>query len=224
VAPLIVHSSADLDKAVPAILKGGYYHAGQVCVSVQRVLADASIRDELVDRLVAGVNDLVVGDPLDAATQVGPLIRRGEVDRVGSWVTDAVSAGATLAAGGQALDHQCYAPTLLVDPPADSTVMTNEVFGPVVNVSSISDLDDGIAQANSLPWAFQAAVFAQDLDAAMRAARRLDATAVMVNDHTAFRVDWMPFGGRGPSGIGMGGMGPTVHEMTRPKMTVLNLS
>ena len=224
VAPLIVHSSADLDKAVPAILKGGYYHAGQVCVSVQRVLADASICDELVDRLVAGVNELVVGDPLDAATQVGPLIRSGEVDRVGSWVTEAVDAGATLAAGGEALDHQCYAPTLLVDPPSDSTVMTNEVFGPVVNVSSISDLDDGIAQANSLPWAFQAAVFAQDLDAAMRAAQRIDATAVMVNDHTAFRVDWMPFGGRGPSGIGMGGMGPTVHEMTRLKMTVLNLS
>lgn len=223
-APLIVHASADLDKAVPAILKGGYYHAGQVCVSVQRVLADASIRDELVDRLEAGVRRLVVGDPLDPATEVGPLIRQGEVERVGTWVAEAVEAGATLITGGEALDHQCYAPTLLLDPPADSTIMTNEVFGPVVNVSTIADLDEGIARANSLPWAFQAAVFAQDLDAAMRASQRLDATAVMINDHTAFRVDWMPFGGRGPSGLGMGGMGPTVHEMTRPKMTVINLS
>lgn len=221
VAPLIVDASADLDKAVPAILKGGYYHAGQVCVSVQRVFADASVADELVERLVAGVADLVVGDPLDPATQVGPLIRQGEVDRVDEWVQAAAAAGATVAAGGERLDHQCYAPTLLVDPPADATVMTDEVFGPLVNVTRTSGLDDAIARSNSLPWAFQSAVLAQDVDAAMRAATRLNASSVMINDHTAFRVDWMPFGGRGPSGLGMGGMSHTVHEMTRPKMIVL---
>ena len=222
VAPLIVHASADLDKAVPAILKGGYYHAGQVCVSVQRVFADASLHDELVERLVAGIGALTVGDPLDAATQVGPLIRQGEVDRVGEWVNEARGGGATVAIGGEALDHQCYAPTLLVDPPADCRVMTAEVFGPVVNVVATAGLDDAIARANSLRWAFQAAVLAQDIDAAMHAAKRLNATAVMLNDHTAFRVDWMPFGGRGPSGLGMGGMSHTVHEMTRPKMIVIN--
>lgn len=224
VAPLIVHESADLDRAVPAILKGGYYHAGQVCVSVQRVYAAAAVKDELVERLAAGAAALQVGDPLEASTEVGPLIRQGEVDRVGEWVTEAVDGGATLAAGGEALGNQAYAPTLLVDPPVDARVMTSEVFGPVVNVTGVDNLDDAISRANSLPWAFQAAIFAQDVDAAMRAAQRLDATAVMVNDHTAFRVDWMPFGGRGPSGLGMGGMGPTVHEMTRPKMTVLNLN
>ena len=222
VAPLIVDASADLDKAVPAILKGGYYHAGQVCVSVQRVFADVSVRDELVERLVAGVAELVVGDPLDPATQVGPLIRQGEVDRVDEWVREARDGGAVAAAGSYPLDHQCYAPTLLVDPPADSRMMTAEVFGPVVNVTGTTGLDDAVARANSLPWAFQAAVLAQDIDAAMWAAKRLNATAVMVNDHTAFRVDWMPFGGRGPSGLGMGGMSHTVHELTRPKMIVLN--
>lgn len=222
VAPLIVDASADLDKAVPAILKGGFYHAGQVCVSVQRVFADASVRDELVERLVAGVAELVVGDPLDAATQVGPLIRQGEVDRVDEWVREARDGGAVVAAGGRPLDHQCYAPTLLVDPPADSRMMTAEVFGPVVNVTATSGPADAVARANSLPWAFQAAVLAQDIDVAMWAAKRLNATAVMLNDHTAFRVDWMPFGGRGPSGLGMGGMGHTVHELTRPKMIVLN--
>ena len=169
VAPLIVDASADLDKAVPAILKGGYYHAGQVCVSVQRVFADASVADELIERLVAGVADLVVGDPLDAATQVGPLIRQGEVDRVEEWVREAEAAGAAVVAGGEPLDHQCYAPTLLVDPPADAKVMTDEVFGPLVNVTRTSGLDDAIARANSLPWAFQSAVLAQDVDAALRA-------------------------------------------------------
>jgi acyl-CoA reductase-like NAD-dependent aldehyde dehydrogenase len=222
-APLLVDASADLDKAVPAILKGGYYHAGQVCVSVQRVFADASIAAELADGLTAGAEALVVGDPGEAATEVGPLIRQGEVDRVGEWVDEAVGAGARLATGGQALDNQCYTPTLLVDPPDNTQVMASEIFGPVVNVVTVDGIDDGIARANSVPWAFQAAVFAQDIDRAMRATQRLDATAVMVNDHTAFRVDWMPFGGRGPSGLGMGGMGPTVHEMTRPKMTVIKL-
>lgn len=222
VAPLIVDASADLDRAVPAILKGGYYHAGQVCVSVQRVFADPAVAAELVERLAAGVAELVVGDPLSPATQVGPLIRQGEVDRVDEWVREAEAGGATVAAGGRSLDHQCYAPTLLVDPPPDSRVMTAEVFGPLVNVVATSGLADSVARANSLPWAFQAAVLAQDIDAAMWAAKRLNATAVMLNDHTAFRVDWMPFGGRGPSGLGMGGMGHTVHEMTRPKMIVLN--
>ena len=222
VAPLIVDASADLDRAVAAILKGGYYHAGQVCVSVQRVYADASVKDELVERLVAGMTTLRTGDPTDPATDVGPLISSREVDRVDTWVRDAVGAGATLAAGGRRLDHQCYEPTLLVDTPADATVMRDEVFGPVVNVVGCDGLDAAIAASNDLPWAFQAAIFTQDLQAAMTAGARLDATAVMVNDHTAFRVDWMPFAGRGPSGLGVGGIPATIHEMTRLKMVVIN--
>lgn len=221
-APLIVDESADLDAAVPAILKGGYYHAGQVCVSVQRVLAHETLADEMVDRLEAGARELVVGDPLSDDTDVGPLIRAGEVERVHEWVTEAADAGATVATGGSPLEHQCYEPTLLVDPPGDSKVMEQEIFGPVVNVTRYSTLDEAVAKANSVPWAFQAAVFTRDLDVALRAGRDLDATAVMVNDHTAFRVDWMPFGGRGPSGLGMGGIGYTLEDLTRPKMFVFN--
>ena len=221
-APLIVDAAADLDRAVPLILKGGYYHAGQVCVSVQRVFADASVFADLVDRLAAGVEALTVGDPLDADTEVGPLIRAGEVERVGEWVDEAVSGGAVLAAGGKALDHQCYLPTLLIDPPADARVMQQEVFGPVVDLVTTHSLDEAVYRANEVPWAFQAAIVTQDVDAALWAGRRLNATAVMVNDHTAFRADWMPFGGRGPSGLGMGGMTPAVEELTQPKMIVFN--
>jgi acyl-CoA reductase-like NAD-dependent aldehyde dehydrogenase len=221
VAPLIVDASADLDAAVPLIAKGGYYHAGQVCVSVQRVFAHRLVLAELTERLTAAVAALRTGDPLDPETEVGPLIAAAEVERVHEWVTEAVAAGATLAIGGERIGHQCYAPTLLVDTPDDARTMREEVFGPVVNVVGFDDLDDAIDRANAVPWAFQASILTQDVDRALRAGRRLDATAVMVNDHTAFRVDWMPFGGRRHSGLGLGGMAYTMEEMTQLKMLVL---
>lgn len=219
-APVIVDETADIEAAVPLLVKGGYYHAGQVCVSVQRVFAHGSVQDELVDRLVAAVGDLKTGDPLSPETDVGPLIRQDEVDRVDKWTQAAIGSGATAAIGGKALEHQCYAPTLLIDPPGDSEVMTKEIFGPVVCVTDYDDIDDAIHRANDLPLGFQAAVFTSELDRAMYAGSRLNATAVMMNDHTAFRVDWMPFGGRDQSGLGMGGIPYTIEDMTRLKMFV----
>jgi len=221
VAPLIVDASADLDLAIPAIVKGGYYHAGQVCVSVQRVFADRTIKGELLARLEEAVSKLTTGDPLDPETDVGPLIKPGEVHRVHEWVQEAAGVGAKIAIGGEPTDHQCYQPTLLVDTPDDARAMRDEIFGPVVNVVGVDNLDEAITRSNSLPWAFQAAIFTREIEGALRAGRRLDATAVMVNDHTAFRVDWMPFGGRAASGLGLGGMAYTMDEMTEIKMMVL---
>ncbi|WP_370325358.1 aldehyde dehydrogenase family protein [Euzebya sp.] len=220
-APLIVDAGADLAALVPKIVKGGYYHAGQVCVSVQRVFAVGAIRDELVDRLRAAVARLVVGDPTDPATEVGPLITQTEADRVAAWVDEAVQAGASLVAGGAALDRQCYAPTILVDPPVGAKVRSQEVFGPVVDVVGVADLDAAIAAANEVPFSFQASICTPDVTRAMYAAQRIDANAVMVNDHTAFRVDWMPFGGRRVSGLGLGGIPHTLAEMTAEKLIVL---
>ena len=154
-------------------------------------------------------------------TEVGPLIRPGEVTRVDQWVQEAVRAGAGLLCGGRALPNNCYAPTVLFDPPAGTRVMRHEVFGPVVCVSPFDALDEAIGRANALPYAFQAAVFTRDLDTALRAARRLDASAVMVNDHTAFRVDWMPFAGLRQSGLGVGGIPHTMAEMQVKKMIVV---
>ncbi|MGH9157359.1 MAG: aldehyde dehydrogenase family protein [Acidimicrobiales bacterium] len=222
-APLIVDQSADLDRAVPLILKGGYYHAGQVCVSVQRVFAHRSVKAELVDRLVAGLGALRTGDPMLPGTEVGPLITASAHERVSRWVTEAADAGARVAAGGHPLDHQCYEPTLLVDTPADARAFRDEVFGPVVNIVGVDTLAEAVARANAVPWAFQAAIVTRDIDRALWAARHLDATAVMVNDHTAFRVDWMPFGGRGASGLGVGGIPGTTADMTRPKLVVFNM-
>ena len=220
-APVIVAADADLDTAVPLITKGGFYHAGQVCVSVQRVFAHRSIAQALTARLAPAAEALTVGDPTLSDTEVGPLIRKDEVRRVHEWVTEAVDSGAQLVSGGRAISSSCYAPTVLFNPPVDSRVSTLEIFAPVLCVYTFDDLDEAIARANSLPFAFQAAVFTRDLDTALRAARRLDAAAVMVNDHTAFRVDWMPFAGLRESGLGVGGIPYTMKDIQIEKMVVI---
>lgn len=221
VAPVIVDASADLDAAVPSLVKGGYYHSGQVCVSVQRVFAHASIIDDLAARMTKAVKSLRVGNAINEDTECGPLIRPKEVKRVAQWVDEAVAGGAQVLTGGEKLSETTYAPTLLLNPPADATISRNEVFGPVVCLYSYDDVDAAIAQANSLDVAFQAAIFTNDLGAAMHTYRNINASAVMVNDHSAFRVDWMPFTGLKQSGHGVGGIPYTMHEMTIEKMIVI---
>ena len=220
-APVLVAEDADLDYGLPLISKGGFYHAGQVCVSVQRVFAHRHIARDLAESLAQAATALKVGDPTLPDTEVGPLIRPAEVERVTEWVTEAVDQGGELLAGGEALSETCYAPTVLYDPPGDARVSTSEIFGPVVCVYPYDDIDDAIARSNSLPYAFQASVFTRDIDTALRASRRLDASAVMVNDHPAFRVDWMPFAGLRESGIGVGGIPYTMEDMQIRKLTVL---
>src|SRR5215831_2296 len=213
VAPVIVDRSADLDAIIEPIAKGGYYHAGQVCVSVQRIYVHAQLKEAFVDRLAARVEQLRVGDPIRADTEVGPLITPIEADRVETWIEEAVTGGARRIGGGR-LSKTTLKPAILVDPPRDAKVSSHEIFGPVTCVYGFDGLDEAIAAANSLPVAFQASIFTSDLDVA------LDASAVMVNDHSAFRTDWMPFAGRRESGYGVGGIPYTAREMTAEKMIV----
>lgn len=220
-APVIVAQDADLERATSLLIKGGMYHAGQVCVSVQRVYAQASIARRLAEELAIAAKGLKVGDPTREDTDLGPLIRPPEVERVHEWVSEAVGAGAALLGGGERLFETCYAPTILFEPPDTVRVSTQEVFGPVICVYAYQDLDEAIARANTLPFAFQAAVFTRDVDTMLRAYARLDAAAVMVNDHTAFRVDWMPFAGLKQSGLGIGGIPYTMRDMQVEKLLVL---
>ncbi|MFQ5765146.1 MAG: aldehyde dehydrogenase family protein [Rhodospirillales bacterium] len=220
-APAILSDDADLDQALPSILKGGFYHAGQVCVSVQRVFAQKKIARRFAEQLAAQAARLTVGDPTDPATEVGPLIRPAETERVHEWVEEARKAGGEVVTGGAPVSESCYAPTVVYDPPAEVKLSTAEVFGPVVCVYPVADIDEAVGRANSLPFAFQAAVYSRDLDVAMRAYARLDASAVMINDHTAFRVDWMPFAGLRQSGLGVGGIPHTLHDMQIEKMAVI---
>lgn len=219
VAPLIVDSSADLDRFIEPMVKGGYYHAGQVCVSTQRIYVQETIKQEFIERFSARVAKLVTGDPQSPATEVGPLIQLAEVERLSSWIDEAVQGGARLMGGGQLSETTLY-PSILIEPPRDSKVATEEAFGPLTCIFSYKTLDEAIGMANSLPVAFQSSIFTQDLSAALHAAERLDASAVMINDHTAFRTDWMPFAGRHASGYGIGGIPFTMREMTAEKMTV----
>ncbi|MFK7975427.1 MAG: aldehyde dehydrogenase family protein [Halioglobus sp.] len=224
VAPAIIDASADLDKAVPALLKGGFYHAGQVCVSVQRIYVHASLCDALAQRLTEGALSLNVGAPENEATEVGPLIRPAEVERIDNWVQAAIDAGAEALCGARRMDNNCYAPTVLLNPPHDALVSTQEIFGPVVCLYSYSDISEAIDHANSLEVAFQAAVFAQDIDRAMAIYHSLDASAVMINDHSAFRQDGMPFAGLRQSGLGVGGIGHTINDMQIEKLLVIKAS
>ena len=220
-APAIVMADADMAVTIPSLLKGGFYHAGQVCVSVQRVFADQAIAEDLANRLAEGAKKLRVGDPTSPDTEVGPLISPAEVDRVSDWVEEARAAGAKVVCGGKKIGATCYEPTVLYNTPTNVKMSTLEVFGPVVSIRPYSDVNDAIAEANSLPFSFQAAAYTTNIEGAMRAFARLDASAVMINEHTAFRVDWMPFAGIKQSGLGVGGVPYTMHEMQTEKMMVL---
>ena len=219
-APVLVAPDADLEAALPKLVKGGFYHAGQVCVSVQRVFVQRSIAKDLAEKLSQLASKLRVGDPSLPETEVGPLIRHKEVLRVDQWVREALKGGAQLLCGGRVLSESCYAPTVLLDPPADCKLSQLEVFGPVVCVYTYDVLDEAIGRANALPVAFQASIFTRDYATAMRAYTRLDASAVMLNDHTAFRVDWMPFAGLRESGLGVGGIPYTFRDMQVEKLFV----
>lgn len=220
-APVILAQDADLKTAIPSLVKGGFYHAGQVCVSVQRVFVHNSILEEVIAQFAEQTNALTIGDPTSIKTQVGPLIREREVDRVEEWVNEAVTAGAQLICGGNRVSKVLYQPTVLFNPPVNANVSKLEIFGPVVCLYSYQDIDQAIEQANSLPVAFQAAVYSNNIDTAMYAFKHLQASAVMINDHTAFRVDWMPFAGLKQSGHGVGGIPYSFEEMQISKMAVI---
>ncbi len=221
-APVIVSGDASIDRIVDPLVKGGFYHAGQVCVSVQRIFVENSLKDFMAEKLASAASKLIVGDPAQQETEVGPLILPRENDRVADWVNEAETRGARVLCGGSKISDTCFQPTILLEPKADDLVSTSEIFGPVVCIYGFDDIEEAIQRANSLPVAFQASIFAQDIDRALFAARRLAAASVMINDHTAFRVDWMPFAGHKTSGLGTGGIPYTMEDMTQEKLIVFH--
>lgn len=217
VAPVIVAEDADLSSATARLGRAGFWHAGQACVSVQRVFCANSILDDVVEGLAGVARTMKVGDPTKLETDVGPLISHAEVDRVGDWVS---RSGGKIAVGGDRLGASTFANTVIVNPDLNSDVSRREVFGPVICAYGFDDIDAALAQANDLPFSFQGAVFTRNIDTAMHCYRHLDATAVMVNEHPLFRVDWMPFAGARHSGLGVGGIPHTMRDMQTEKMMV----
>ena len=224
IAPVIIDETADLDSLIPKILKGAFYHAGQVCVSVQRVYAPKAIAHDLAKKLSTEAQKLIVGSAENSKTDIGPIIKTTELKRIENWVAEAIKEGAELLCGGQALSESTYPATVLFNPQDHSKVSKEEIFGPVLSVYSYDHIDEAIERANDTKACFQAAIFTENIKTAFKASRELKATAVMINDHTAFRVDWMPFGGRSNSGYGIGGIAQTVQELSPEKLIVFNFN
>ena len=212
-------SSADLDWAATRIATFGNYQAGQSCISVQRVLVDSSLYDDLVARLVSATEALVVGDPDDPATDVGPLINEGSARRVEEWVDEAVSAGAKLLIGGRR-DGTSYLPTVLADVPPDAHVVADEVFGPVLVVSRVDGIEEGLRAVNDSRFGLQAGVFTHDVQVAFRAHRELEVGGVVIGDVPAYRADQMPYGGAKESGVGREGVRYAMEDFTYERVMV----
>jgi acyl-CoA reductase-like NAD-dependent aldehyde dehydrogenase len=222
-APLIIEPSADVDLAAQKVAVAGYSHAGQSCISTQRVLVHESVHERFVDALAPLVDALLVGDPLDERTDVSALISHGERDRVATWVDEAVAAGAQVLAGGKVREDGMLAPTLLGDVTPDMKVCALEVFGPVVGVARYRDLDEALRIANDTRYGLQAAIFTRDLTDALRAARALDYGGVLVNEVPTFRADQQPYGGVRDSGNTREGPQWAVREMTEERVVVVTL-
>ncbi len=219
-APVIIEPRADLDAAAAKISVAGFSHAGQSCISTQRVYVHESVESDFLDALVPRVEALVVGDPLDEATDVSALSSSGDRERVTAWIDEAVAAGAKVAAGGTERDGMLV-PTVLTDATPGMKVCSEEIFGPVVAVQRYADVDDALRLANDTRYGLQAAIFTPDLDLALRAARELDFGGVLVNEVPTFRADQMPYGGGRDSGNTREGPHYAVQEMTERRLVVL---
>ena len=220
-APTFLTESTNLDIASKLLIKGGFYHAGQVCVSVQRVFIQKNIFDDFLSIFEKNLKPLKIGNPLDKNTEVGPLIRPSEVDRVQEWVNESITEGTSVLCGGNKISETCFDKTVLINPRFSDKVSKMEIFGPVVNIYSYDDINKAIEIANDTNVSFQASIFSNDIDQIMNFYKKINASAVFHNDHTAFRVDWMPFTGLKHSGHGVGGIKYTMHEMQIEKMMVL---
>lgn len=218
-AALVVAADADLDAAADAVVTGGYYASGQACISVQRVIVVDEVHDALVSRITSRLADVVVGDPRDESTRIAPLVDAAATARVRSWVDDAVAAGARLLHGGGADDP--LGPTVLDGVPDGANAWDEEVFGPVVCIRAVDDIDAAFKTVNQSHYGLHASVFTRSLDIAMRAARCLEVGGVLVNVIPGFRADTMPYGGVKDSGIGREGPRFAVDELTVSRMVIL---
>ncbi|MBO8162154.1 MAG: aldehyde dehydrogenase family protein [Brevibacillus sp.] len=216
-SPVIVLKDADLTDAVESTVSGAFWAAGQNCLGVQRVYIEKDIFDTFTERFVARTRKYVVGDKLNEQTDMGPLITEKEAIRVEQWVNEAVGKGAKLLCGGKR-NGAFYEPTVLIDVPASARIYREEIFGPVVCLYPVTDLEEAIQKSNDVQYGLQAGIFTNDLPKAFAAVLKLDVGGVMVNDSSDYRIDGMPFGGVKQSGLGREGIRFAIQEMTEPKV------
>jgi acyl-CoA reductase-like NAD-dependent aldehyde dehydrogenase len=222
-APLIIEPSADVDAVAKKVSVAGFSHAGQSCISTQRILVHEAVKDAFLDALVPLVEGLVVGDPMDEKTDVSALISTKERERVSSWIDEAVAGGAEVLAGGKVREDGVLSPTVLGNVTPDMKVCALEVFGPVVALATYRNLDDALALANDTRYGLQAGIFTAKLDDALRAARVLDFGGVTVNEVPTYRADQQPYGGVRDSGNTREGPLYATREMTEERVVIIQL-
>jgi acyl-CoA reductase-like NAD-dependent aldehyde dehydrogenase len=219
-AAVIVHSDADLGIAVSRCTSGAFTYAGQSCISVQRILVHASIFEQFTEQMVCAAKQLRVGDPADESTDVGPMIRASDVERVKQWVAEAVNAGAKLLYGGNSTGA-LIGPTLLSKTTPQMKVNCEEIFAPVATIEPYQEFDNALARANQSRYGLQAGLFTRDAGLIFRAFERLEVGGLIVGDVPTFRVDPMPYGGVKDSGLGREGIRYAIEEMTEPRLLVM---
>jgi acyl-CoA reductase-like NAD-dependent aldehyde dehydrogenase len=220
-AGCIVHSDADMDKAVARSVTGGFAFAGQSCISVQRILVERSVFDEFTGKLTAAAKQLRSGDPFDERTEVGPMIQRADAERAEQWIAEAVAEGAQVLCGGTR-SGSVLAPTVLTGTTEKQRVNCEEIFAPVVTVEAYDDFGEALARVNRSRFGLQAGVFTRDMERLLRAYEELEVGAVISGDVPSFRIDHMPYGGVKDSGSGREGIRYAMEEMTEPKLLVLS--
>jgi acyl-CoA reductase-like NAD-dependent aldehyde dehydrogenase len=222
-AALVVAADADLDAAADAVVRGGYYASGQACISVQRVVVVESVREQFLTRLSERMGQVQVGDPREESTRVSALIDERSADLVVAWVEAAVAAGARLVTGGKAIGGVVQ-PAVLLDVPDGAAAWDEEIFGPVVAVRSVADLEAAFEVVNHSRYGLHASVFTASLETAFEAVDRIEAGGVIVNEVPGFRSDVMPYGGVKDSGAGREGPRFAIEELTVTRMAVIRPS
>lgn len=221
-SPAIVLRDADVEDAVASCVSGAFWAAGQNCLGVQRVYIEGRVFDSFKEQFIEQTERYIVGDKQSELTDMGPLITEKEAKRVERLVQEALDKGATLETGGER-DGAFYSPTVLTDVPENCALAAEEIFGPVVLLYRVADLDEAINRANSVDYGLQAGIFTKNLDHAHRAIEELEVGGVMINDSSDFRIDAMPFGGVKQSGLGREGVKFAIQEMTDTKVVCFKL-
>jgi acyl-CoA reductase-like NAD-dependent aldehyde dehydrogenase len=221
-APLIVNEDGDWETAADKAQLHAFSHAGQSCISIQRILLHEAIADRFTERFVKNVESLVTGDPMDENTDVGPLITRDDRDRVKSWVDEAATQGGEILTGGELVDEdRCLAPTVLRNDPRECHTWKDEIFGPVATIHSFGRFEEGLEMANDSKFGLQAGVFTRDVGNAIEAGQTLEFGGVLINEVPTFRTDQMPYGGVKDSGNTREGPSYAVRELTEERLVTV---
>ncbi|TFB22161.1 aldehyde dehydrogenase family protein [Filobacillus milosensis] len=221
-SPVIIDHETDIKEAAANIAAKSYAYAGQVCISVQRVYVDQKIREEFEKELISAIADLNVGDPFDDETDVGPMISIEEAKRAEEWVNEAKEKGAKIVHGGTRKDN-LFEPTVVTNVTQEMKVVCEEVFAPILSLIPYENLDECLKEVNQSKYGLQGGIFTNNINKAMKAARKMEVGGIMINDASQYRVDLMPYGGMKDSGWGKEGPKYSIQEMTEERLIVMNL-